>query len=194
MLRIIFEIMMEIFMRHKIIFSFAIIVMALSFIVIAVNENMNIESNNYTSIEEKDLGNYFWMPSSIMQSAAAIYGLSIAVFILAIQYNQKDIRLLSKQLRPLFVFVSFVVAFTIYYNEFVLFILSYYKPIKLEVNILCFGSLISLPICIFATFFASYWMVSKVAGLKTPGEIILNLYRYKNMEKCNFELNTEKEK
>jgi hypothetical protein len=165
----------ELIKRYKYEIALIIIVIVISCIVIRITENMN---------GDQDLTNYFWMPSSIMQSVAAIYALFIAVFVLSIQNNQQIISLLGDLLKPSFKVVSAVVATTIYFNGLVLFIFSHYKPIEFEVNILYFGSLISLLVSLIAIVYFSFWMISKVAGINTQKETLYNLTQGENIKEC----------
>jgi hypothetical protein len=125
-----------------------------------------------------DLTNYFWMPSSIMQSVAAIYALFVAILVFSIQSNQNNNRVISvlgDMLKPRFKIATAVVVFTIYFNGLILFIFSHYKPIELEVDFLYFASLILLFICLIVIVYTSFWMISDVAGLKTNKEVLYNL-------------------
>jgi hypothetical protein len=155
--------------RYKFEIALIFIVIALSCIVIGINENI--------STKEDNLSNYFWMPSSIMQSVAAIYALFIAILVLSIQNNQKTVSLIGSILKPRFKITTVVVAITIYFNGLVLFIFSHYKPIDLEVSILYFLSLVSLFVSLIAIVYTSFWMVSSVAGLNTDEETLYNLNR-----------------
>jgi hypothetical protein len=138
-----------------------------------------------------DLTNYFWMPSSIMQSVAAIYALFVAIFVLSIQNNQRSISLIGDLLKPPFKLVSYVIAITIDFNGFVLFIFSFCKPIELEVNILYSGSLISLFSSLIAIMYFSFWMISTAGGLNTHKEVLNNLSQGKGIEACYLSLGTD---
>lgn len=165
----------ELIKKYKFEITVIVVVIALSCVAILITKDMD---------EDLDLANYFWMPSSIMQSVAAIYALFIAIFVLSIQNNQRIISLLGDMLKPPFKVVSAIVAITIYSNGFVLFIFSHYKPIELEVNILYYSSLFSLLVSLIAIVYFSFWMISTVAGLNTHDEILYNLSQHKNIEEC----------
>jgi len=61
-----------------------VITIVLSYAALEYNEKVVFWGNQNNLI----LDNYFWMPSSIMQSTAAMFALLIAVFVLVIQNNQ----------------------------------------------------------------------------------------------------------
>jgi hypothetical protein len=160
--------------KYPILFRSTVILVMFCISIILLNEIIKIGNIN-TFYEEKDLSNYLWLPSSIMQSMSAIFALSIAVFILIIQKCQDDICTISSSIRTRFIFIYTAIGYTISYNGFVLFIFSYYKPVKYEIDFLYFISLISLPISLLVIAYISYWMTCKAAGLKTPEEIFKEL-------------------
>lgn len=163
----------ELMKRYKFEIIFIIFVIIASGAVILINEIMNTKAGFSD--------NYFWIPSAIMQSVAAIYALYVAIFVLSIQNNQKTIILLGDELKPRFKTVSAIVATTIYFNGFVLFIFSHYKHIDLEVNILYYSSLFSLLVSLISIVYFSTGMISAV-GLNTYNERSYNLSHSKNIE------------
>lgn len=101
---------LEFIRKYKFEMVFITTIIALSCIVVEISKKMNGDQN---------LSNYFWIPSSIMQSVTAIYALFIAFFVLSIQNNQKSISLIGDLLKPPFKVVSYVIAITIYFNGLV---------------------------------------------------------------------------
>lgn len=165
----------EVIKRHKFETALIFIAIALTFVLVTITGN---------TTGKQDLGNYFWMPSSIMQSVAAIYALFVAVLVLSIQNNQKIISLIGDLLKPPFKMVSYIVATTIYFNGLLLFIFSFRKPTELQVSSLYSISLISLLVSLIAIVYFSIRMISTVAGLKTHEETLYNLSQGKDIEAC----------
>lgn len=163
----------ELVKHYKFEIIFITFVIMVSGAVILINEIMNTKAA-YSS-------DYFWMPSAIMQSVAAIYALFVAIFVLSIQNNQRTTILLGDEFKPRFKTVSAIVATTIYFNGFVLFIFSHYEHIDLEVNILYYSSLFSLLVSLIAIVYFSSRMISAI-GLNTYNEISYNLSHSKNIE------------
>ena len=130
-----------------------------------------------------------------METIAALYALFIAVLVLSIQKNnQKATSLIGDLLKPPFKFVSYTIAITIYFNGFVLFIFSFYKPIGLEISVLYFGSLISLFSSLIAIIYFSFWIISTVTGLNTHEEMLYNLSQGRDIEACYLSLSTDADK
>jgi hypothetical protein len=174
--------------RYKYEIALIIIVIVLSCIVI--DFYASTESNNTS---DGNLNNYFWMPSSIMQSVAAIYALFIAVFVLIIQNSQKSASIIGDLLKPPFRITTTIVAFTIYYNGFSLFIFNSFDSIN-EVEYWCFGSLILLFSSLIAIVYVSYWMISTVGGLNTFEERMSDLNQGKNIDKYFSEIDLDASK
>lgn len=172
----------ELLRQYKYEIALIIGVIILSCFIILVTKNMN---------ENLNLNNYFWLPSAIMQSIAAIYALFIAVLVLSIQSNQKTISLMGDMLKPPFKVVSTAVAVTIYFNGFVLLIFSNFKPVHLEVNILYYGSLLSLLVSLISIIYFSFWMITNVTGLKTHEEMLCTLTQGEDIETCYSALDIE---
>jgi hypothetical protein len=172
--------------RYKFEIAIIIITIAISCTIIVINEKISTPENN--------LNNYFWMPSSIMQSVAAIYALFVAILVMSIQNNQKVVSLIGDMLKPRFKIATSIVAFTIYFNGLVLFIFGHYKPIDSEVGVLYFLSLISLFVSLIVIVYTSFWMISTVAGLNTQDEILDNLSQGKDIEACYLALDLDIDK
>lgn len=117
----------------------------------------------YTSIDPS------WLPSAIMQTIGALFGVFIAIFIVMVKYRENmfkhdsDLRIdhpYFKAWRNIifgkinFMKVSFVVYSTIIYNAFVLFALRSEMIIEVHINKFLFISLLSLVISIL--FIAAY--------------------------------------
>jgi hypothetical protein len=110
-----------------------------------------------------------------MQSVAATFGLFIAIFVLSLQHNSKKISSIVSILRPSFMIVSFIVLATLYFNGFVLFIISSAKPSDLNIEILLKGSLFSLILSLVSIIGGSYQVLAITTGFKSRNEKIISI-------------------
>lgn len=72
------------------------------------------------SIANNDLGNSFWLPSTIMQSIAAMYAVFIAIFLLTIQQNQMKLSSVADVLKPAFKHVSYIIFTCVFLNGLII--------------------------------------------------------------------------
>jgi hypothetical protein len=127
--------------------------------VFVINDDVSIKHDNY-----------FWLPSAIMQSIAAVFALFIAVFVLSLQRHQRKISSVVDALRPPIEFVSRIIIITMYFNGLVIFIINFYNPSESKLKFLLFGSLVSLIMSLILIVFYSFRLLKNVAGLKTSDE------------------------
>ncbi len=166
-------------MRHYILEIVLIIIMiVLSYVAIEYNEKVAFWGN-----ESIDLTNYFWMPSSIMQTIAAMFALLIAVFVLIMQKNPSVVVFSGDILKPQFKKATYAVAFTIYFNGVVLFIFNHYKPTITAVALLSGFSLCLLVVSLIEIVITSIRVMS-TCGLNTHSETMYLLSQGKNIEVC----------
>ncbi|AKB76086.1 hypothetical protein MSLAZ_2825 [Methanosarcina lacustris Z-7289] len=121
------------------------------------------------------MNDYFWVPSTVMQSIAAVYAVFIAIFALSLQRDQDSIHSAANRLKPPLKIVSYTAAGSIYLNGLILLIFSLYSPPEVKIKFLLFASLLSLVASLIAIVYLSLEMLSDVSGLKTSSEKFAHL-------------------
>jgi len=134
-----------------------------------------VKFGNETNISPTELQNKYWLPSTVMQSVAAIYAVFIAIFILTIQRHQIKISSVANVLKPQFELVSYIIITVLWFNGLILSCLSYFDFEESKVNILLILSSISLFVSLFAIVNFSFKILSNKAGLITPEEFLIQI-------------------
>ncbi|KKF99466.1 hypothetical protein [Methanosarcina mazei] len=116
-------------------------------------------SGNDPGTGTESMNNYFWVPSAVMQSIAAVYAVFIAIFALSLQRNQDSIHSIANQLKPPLKIVSYTAAGSIYLNGLVLIIFSLYSPSEVKIKLMLFTSLLSLVASLVAIVYLSLEML-----------------------------------
>lgn len=124
---------------------------------------------------ELSSANCFWIPSSIMQSVAAIYAVFIAIFLLTFQRTEIKISSVADVLKPAFENVSYIIITTILFNGLLLFVLNYFNSFDTRIETILIFSLISLFISLFSIVSVSFKILSNTVGLKTPEEFLIQI-------------------
>jgi len=124
-------------------------------------------SGNDSITDTGSMNNYFWVPSTVMQSIAAVYAVFIAIFALALQRNLDSIHSIANRLKPPLKIVSYTAVGSIYINGLMLIIFSLHSPSILKIEFMLFTSLLSLVFSLIAIIYLSMEMLSDVSGLKT---------------------------
>lgn len=114
----------------------------------------------------------FWLPSAVMQSVAALYGVFIAIFILSLQNNRDSINSIANQIKPTLKIVSYTAAGTIYLNGLILIVFSLGAFSETKMKFMLFSSLISMVLSLIAIVYSSMILLSDISGLKTSFENI----------------------
>lgn len=127
-------------------------------------------SGNNSITDTGSMNNYFWVPSTVMQSIAAVYAVFIAIFALALQRNLDSIHSIANRLKPPLKIVSYTAVGSIYINGLMLIIFSLHSPSILKIELMLFTSLLSLVASLIAIIYLSMEMLSDVSGLKTSSE------------------------
>ncbi|MDQ1275465.1 MAG: hypothetical protein QG610_1039 [Euryarchaeota archaeon] len=127
-------------------------------------------SGNNSITDTGNMNNYFWVPSTVMQSIAAVYAVFIAIFALALQRNLDSIHSIANRLKPPLKIVSYTAVGSIYINGLMLIIFSLHSPSILKIELMLFTSLLSLVASLIAIVYLSMEMLSDVSGLKTSSE------------------------
>jgi HEAT repeat protein len=146
---------------YKLEFFFFSILFILSFALFSGNESVTATGS---------MNNYFWVPSTVMQSIAAVYAVFIAIFALALQRNLDSIHSIANRLKPPLKIVSYTAVGSIYINGLMLIIFSLHSPSILKIEFMLFTSLLSLVASLIAIIYLSMEMLSDVSGLKTSSE------------------------
>lgn len=153
---------------YKMLFiNFLILIIVLSYVFFG--NNNDIRTSELSSV------NSFWIPSSVMQSVAALYAVFIAIFLLTFQRNEIKISSVANVLKPAFENVSYIIITTICFNGLLLFVLNYFDHFDSRIEILLIFSLISLFISLFSIAFVSFKILSNTVGLKTPEEFFMQI-------------------
>ncbi len=155
--------------KLEVFFIFALVV--LSFVTLSENDN----ANSYAASQST-----FWLPSAVMQSVAALYGVFIAIFILSLQNNRDSINSIANQIKPTLKIVSYTAAGTIYFNGLILIVFSLGAFSEIKMKFMLFSSLISMVLSLIAIVYSSMVLLSDISGLKTSSEkysYISNLLR-----------------
>lgn len=122
----------------------------------------------------------FWLPSTVMQSVAALYAVFIAIFILSLQSKKDSTNSIANRIKPPLKIVSYTSASTIYFNGLILIVFSLGSFSETKMQLLLISSLISMVLSLVAIVYSSMNLLSNVSGLKTSSEkfsYILNLLR-----------------
>ncbi|WP_440946777.1 HEAT repeat domain-containing protein [Methanosarcina sp. T3] len=127
-------------------------------------------SGNDAGTGTESMNNYFWVPSTVMQSIAAVYAVFIAIFALSLQRNLDSIHSIANRLKPPLKIVSYTAVGSIYLNGLMLIIFSLHSPSELKIELMLFTSLLSLVASLIAIVYLSMEMLSDVSGLKTSSE------------------------
>ncbi|TFH05770.1 MAG: hypothetical protein E4H06_00880 [Methanosarcina sp.] len=151
---------------YKLEFFFFSILVVLSYVAL---------SGNDPGTGTGSMNNYFWVPSTVMQSIAAVYAVFIAIFALSLQRNQDSIHSIANRLKPPLKIVSYTAAGSIYLNGLILLIFSLYSPLEVKIKLMLFTSLLSLVASLLAIVYLSLEMLSDVSGLKTSSEKFAHL-------------------
>lgn len=77
---------------------------------------------------------YFWLPSAIIKSIAAVFVVFITVFVLGLQRHQRKISSVVDALRTPFEYVSRIIIITMSFNGLVIFIINFYNPPELKLK------------------------------------------------------------
>lgn len=154
------------FKTYKLEFFFFFILVVLSYALFSGNDSIT---------ETGSMNNYFWVPSTVMQSIAAVYAVFIAIFALALQRNLDSIHSIANRLKPPLKIVSYTAVGSIYINGLMLIIFSLHSPSILKIEFMLFTSLLSLVASLIAIIYLSMEMLSDVSGLKTSSEKYVHL-------------------
>jgi HEAT repeat protein len=147
---------------YKLEFCLILILIILSFLTLTGNGSTG---NSYASS-----GGTFWLPSAVMQSIAALYGVFIAIFILSLQSNKESLHSLANRIKPPLKIVSYIAAGTIYLNGLIIIVLSLDTLSESKMKFLLIASLISMILSLIAIVYSSLNLLSDVSGLKTSSE------------------------
>lgn len=112
----------------------------------------------------------FWLPSAVMQSVAALYGVFIAIFILSLQNNRDSINSIANLIKPTLKIVSYTAAGTIYFNGLILIVFSLGEFSDSKMKFMLSASLISMVLSLIAIVYSSMVLLSDISGLKTSSE------------------------
>jgi len=154
------------FKTYKLEFFFFFILVVLSYALFSGNDSIT---------KTGSMNNYFWVPSTVMQSIAAVYAVFIAIFALALQRNLDSIHSIANRLKPPLKIVSYTAVGSIYINGLMLIIFSLHSPSILKIEFMLFTSLLSLVASLIAIIYLSMEMLSDVSGLKTSSEKYVHL-------------------
>ncbi|MGB9928720.1 MAG: HEAT repeat domain-containing protein [Methanosarcina sp.] len=147
---------------YKLEFFFIFALTVLSFLILSGNSS---NGNSYADSE-----GIFWLPSAVMQSVAALYGVFIAIFILSLQNNKENIHSLANRIKPPLKIVSYTAAGTIYFNGLILIVFSLNTFSETRMKFMLFFSLVSMVLSLIAIIYSSMNLLSDVSGLKTSSE------------------------
>lgn len=147
---------------YKLEFFFIIALIILSILILSGNSSTE---NSYADSEGT-----FWLPSAVMQSIAALYGVFIAIFILSLQNNKENIHSLANRIKPPLKIVSYTAAGTIYFNGLILIVFSLDSLSESRMKFMLFFSLVSMILSLIAIVYSSMNLLSNVSGLKTSSE------------------------
>lgn len=146
--------------KLEVFFLFALVI--LSFFTLSGNGNAD---NSAASS-----GGTFWLPSTVMQSVAALYAVFIAIFILSLQSNRESTNSIANRIKPPLKMVSYTAAGTIYFNGLILIVFSFGSFSEAKMKVLLVSSLISMVLSLLAIVYTSINLLSNVSGLKTSSE------------------------
>ncbi|HPS90220.1 MAG TPA: HEAT repeat domain-containing protein, partial [Methanosarcina vacuolata] len=146
--------------KLEVFFLFALVI--LSFFTLSGNGNAD---NSAASS-----GGTFWLPSTVMQSVAALYAVFIAIFILSLQSNSDSTNSIANRIKPPLKMVSYTAAGTIYFNGLILIVFSFGSFSEAKMKVLLVSSLISMVLSLIAVVYTSINLLSNVSGLKTSSE------------------------
>ncbi|MFZ2497763.1 HEAT repeat domain-containing protein [Methanosarcina sp.] len=145
--------------KLEVFFIFALV--ALSFFTLSGNEGGGSSATSQST---------FWLPSAVMQSVAALYGVFIAIFILSLQNNKDSINSIANQIKPTLKIVSYTAAGTIYFNGLILIVFSLGTFSTTKMKFMLSFSLVSMVLSLIAIVYSSMILLSDVSGLKTSSE------------------------
>jgi HEAT repeat protein len=146
--------------KLEVFFLFALII--LSFFTLSGNENAG---NSAVSSEGT-----FWLPSTVMQSVAALYAVFIAIFTLSLQSSRDNTNSIANRIKPPLKIVSYTAAGTIYFNGLILIVFSFGSFSEAKMRLMLFSSLVSMVLSLVAIVYSSMNLLSNVSGLKTSSE------------------------
>lgn len=147
---------------YKLEFFFIVALVILSFFTLSGN---NSSGNSYADSEGT-----FWLPSAVMQSIAALYGVFIAIFILSLQSNKESLHSLANRIKPPLKIVSYIAAGTIYLNGLIIIVFSLDALSESKMKFLLIFSLTSMVFSLIAIVYSSINLLSDASGLKTSSE------------------------
>ncbi len=145
--------------KLEVFFLFALVI--LSYFTLSGNENAGTSASS---------GNTFWLPSTVMQSVAALYAVFIAIFTISLQSKKDDTNSIANRIKPPLKIVSYTAAGTIYFNGLILIVFSLGSFSKTKMQLLLISSLISMVLSLVAIVYSSMNLLSNVSGLKTSSE------------------------
>jgi HEAT repeat protein len=146
--------------KLEVFFLFALVILS----VFTLSGNGNADNSAASS------GGTFWLPSTVMQSVAALYAVFIAIFILSLQSNRDSTNSIANRIKPPLKIVSYTAAGTIYFNGLILIVFSFGSFSEAKMKLLLIFSLISMVLSLLAIVYSSMNLLSNVSGLKTSSE------------------------
>ena len=142
---------------YKLEVFFLLALVILSFFTLSGNESTG---NSAASSEGT-----FWLPSTVMQSVAALYAVFIAIFVLSLQSNRDNTNSIANRIKPPLKIVSYTSAGTIYFNGLILIVFSLGSFSEAKMKLLLFSSLVSMVLSLVSIVYSSMNLLSNVSGL-----------------------------
>jgi len=142
------------------------------------------ENEKSVSTSLLNSGNNFWLPSTVMQSVAAIYAVFIAVLVLSLQRNPQKISSVASVLKTPFENTSYIIITVLFVNGLILFSFSNYNLIESKIRVMLIFSIVSLFVSLLAIVTFSFQILTNTAGLKTPEELLVQIEKDEDKLYC----------